>query len=330
MNVSILVPAHNEAANIQTVLQSLLDQRTKLARVVEIVVVASGCTDDTAGLARQVSRGRPGMQVRVQERRAGKVAAINEYLKVRDPRADILVICSADLRVAPDVVERVAMGFRDHPDVGMVGARPVPDNDGTVLVGRMVKLLWDMHHRIALQHPKLGELIGLRASLVERVSELSVVDEASIEDVIRSKGYGLAYIPDAIVTNHGPETWREYFEQRRRIARGHYWLDFAFGYSVATLDQPMLLRTALDVAREEDAFGKRALAAAVATEVVARAAGFFDARILGGKHRTWKQLRSTKRLNDVGPATAVVPQRPSPSDDAAIEPGAVITERRPS
>jgi hypothetical protein len=277
------------------------------------------------------------MQVRVQERRAGKVAAINEYLKVRDPRADILVICSADLRVAPDVIERVAMGFRDHPDVGMVGARPVPDNDGTALVGRMVKLLWDMHHRIALQHPKLGELIGLRASLVERVSELSVVDEASIEDVIRSKGYGLAYIPDAIVTNHGPETWREYFEQRRRIARGHYWLDFAFGYSVATLDQPMLVRTALEVAREEDAFGKRALAAAIATEVVARAAGFFDARILGGKHRTWKQLRSTKRLNDVAETIAQATHPPQPGRDEvvveppveAIEPGVVIRERRP-
>jgi glycosyltransferase involved in cell wall biosynthesis len=330
MNVSILVPAHNEAANIQTVLQSLLDQRTRLARVVEIVVVASGCTDDTAGLARKVSRGRPGVQVHVQERRAGKVAAINEYLKVRDPRADVLVICSADLRVSPDVIERIAMCFRDHVDVGMVGARPMPDNDGTALVGRMVKLLWDMHHRIALRHPKLGELIGLRAPLIERVSELSVVDEASIEDVIRSKGYGLAYIPDAIVTNHGPETWREYFEQRRRIARGHYWLDFAFGYSVATLDQPMLVRTALEVAREEDAFGKQALAVAIATEVVARAAGFFDARILGGKHRTWKQLRSTKRLKDVVQTTAAVPHRHGPSDDAAIEPGVVIRERRPS
>jgi hypothetical protein len=210
----------------------------------------------------------------------------------------------------------------------------MPDNDGTALVGRMVKLLWDMHHRIALRHPKLGELIGLRAPLIERVSELSVVDEASIEDVIRSKGYGLAYIPDAIVTNHGPETWREYFEQRRRIARGHYWLDFAFGYSVATLDQPMLVRTALEVAREEDAFGKQALAAAIATEVVARAAGFFDARILGGKHRTWKQLRSTKRLKDVAETIVhsdVVIEPPVEAIEAieTIEPGVVIRERRP-
>ena len=322
MNVSILVPAHNEAANIQAVLQSLLEQRTHLARIIEVIVVASGCTDDTAGLARTVSKGKPGVHVHVQERRAGKVAAINEYLKIRDQRADVILMCSADLRVAPDVVERIVMCFRDHADVGMVGARPVPDNDDTTLIGKMVHLLWDMHHRIALERPKMGELVAFRAPLIERVSELSVVDEASIEDVVRSKGYGLAYVPDAVVTNHGPETWREYFEQRRRIARGHYWLDFAFGYSVATLDQGVLVRTAVEVAKEESPFGRRALAAAVATEIAARAAGFFDARILGGKHRTWKQLGSTKRLKDAG-VSRVGAQA---ADGAAIEPGVVIKD----
>ena len=110
--------------------------------------------------------------------------------------------------------------------------------------------------------------------------------------------------------NHGPEKFDEYFEQRRRIARGHYWLDFAFGYQVATLDGGVLLRTAYDMWREEDGFGKRALAAAVATEVAARAAGFFDARVLGGKHRTWKQLSSTKRLRSVFPTAGVTPPAP--------------------
>jgi hypothetical protein len=86
--------------------------------------------------------------------------------------------------------------------------------------------------------------------------------------------------------------------QRRRIARGHFWLDFAFGYRVATLDGGLVAKAALEVAQEEGALGKAALATAAVTEVLARAAGFFDARVLGGKHRTWKQLRSTKKLKD--------------------------------
>jgi cellulose synthase/poly-beta-1,6-N-acetylglucosamine synthase-like glycosyltransferase len=304
MNVSILVPAHNEAANIQQVLASLLAQRTERAHIIEVIVVASGCTDDTAERARGVARGRPGLQVYVQEQRGGKVAAINEYLRIRNPRADVVVSCSADLRVAEDVVEQVIRCFLERPEVGMVGVRPVPDNDENALVGRMVRILWELHHRVALVHPKMGELIAFRANLIERVSELSVVDEASVEDIIRTRGYELAYIPDAIVQNHGPERLDEYFEQRRRIARGHYWLDFAFGYQVATLDRALLLRSAYELWREESTFGKRALATAVAIEVMARAAGFFDARVLGGKHRTWTQLSSTKRLRTLFPASS--------------------------
>jgi cellulose synthase/poly-beta-1,6-N-acetylglucosamine synthase-like glycosyltransferase len=289
-------------------LSSFLEQDTKVARIVEIVVVASGCTDGTADVAREVGRGRPGMHVHVQQRRAGKVAAINAYLKVRDPRAEVTVICSADLSIAPDVIEKMVAFLRDHPEVGMVGGRPVPNNDGTKLVGRMVKILWDMHHRVSLEVPKMGEIVAFRSHLVEYVSELSVVDEASIEDIVRAKGYTLGYVPDALVTNHGPETLPEYFEQRRRIARGHYWLEFAFGYDVATLDRSILARATVDTARAEDRFGRLALAAAVAVEVGARALGFWDARVVGGKHRTWRVLQSTKSLDVPGAAT--VPERP--------------------
>lgn len=313
MNVSILVPAHNEARNIQNLLRTLLAQETEEARIIEIVVVASGCTDDTAELARQVARGRPGLHVVVQEHRSGKVAAINEFLRVRDQRADVIVVSSADLSVAPDVVEKIVRCLKAQPHVGMVGARPVPDNDGTTLAGRMVQVLWELHHRVALDSPKMGELVAFRASLVERVSELSIVDEASVEDIVRAKGYELAYVPDAIVTNHGPDRVDEYFEQRRRIARGHYWLDFAFGYKVATMERGQLLKSTLEVFRAGDADGKKALAAAVAVEIAARAAGFVDARIIGGRHRTWKPLESTKRLRQSEPALDEPPvsdQRP--------------------
>jgi cellulose synthase/poly-beta-1,6-N-acetylglucosamine synthase-like glycosyltransferase len=301
MNVSIVVPAHNEAANIGQLLDSILAQKTRLAHVIEVVVVASGCTDETAEIARTMSQGRPGVHVRVQERREGKVAAINEYLRVRDRRAEIVVSCSADVRVDSDVVERIARYFRDNPRVGLVGARPVPDNDPNDLVGRMVCVLWELHHEVALSRPKMGEVIAFRAELIEYVSELSVVDEASVEDIVTSKGYEIGYLPEAVIRNHGPETLREYFEQRRRIARGHYWLSFAFGYKVATLDRGLLLRSAVALFRREDGFGRKAIAAAVATEVAARVAGFIDARIVGGKHRTWTPLASTKTLTTQAP-----------------------------
>jgi glycosyltransferase involved in cell wall biosynthesis len=323
MNVSIVVPAYNESANIRRLLTSLIEQRTVRARIVEIVVVASGCTDDTADVARQFGVGRPGLHVHVQERREGKVAAINAYLKMRDPRADVTVVCSADLDVARDVIEKMVAFLLDHPGVGMVGGRPVPNNDGSKLVARMGKVVWDLHHRVSLEVPKMGEIVAFRAVLVEYVSELSVVDEASIEDIVRAKGYNLGYVPDAIVTNHGPEKIGEYFDMRRHYARGHYWLRFAFGYEVATLDAGLLAKVVLDTAREEDRFGRLALAAAIGVEVVARALGFWDARIVGGKHRTWRSRQSTKSL-DVTPTGPPAKER-GKRLSARPEPG----ERRP-
>jgi cellulose synthase/poly-beta-1,6-N-acetylglucosamine synthase-like glycosyltransferase len=165
----------------------------------------------------------------------------------------------------------------------------------------------------------MGEIVAFRAQLVEYVSELSVVDEASIEDIVRAKGYTLGYVPEAVVVNHGPETLAEYFEQRRRVARGHYWLQFAFGYEVATLDRGLVARSAIDLARREDPFGKAALAAAIGTEIAARALGFWDARVVGGKHRTWRVLESTKSLtvvNGAAEAPAAPPRRLSARPDA--------------
>ena len=318
MNVSILVPAHNEARNIENLLESLLAQETHDARIIEIVVVASGCTDETAPLARRMSRGRPGMHVIVQERRSGKVAAINEFLLAHDKRADVIVVTSADVRVAPDVVEKIVRKLKDEPHVGMVGARPVPDNAADTTVGRMVHLLWELHHRVALEQPKMGELVAFRAELVDRVSELSVVDEASIEDIVRAKGYELGYLPDAVVTNHGPERLGDYFEQRRRIARGHYWLSFAFGYHVATMEKLPILRETLSLFRAQTGEGKKALGAAVAVEIAARAAGFFDARIVGGRHRVWNPIDSTKQLRRDGPPSV---RDVAESHDEEIVPG---------
>jgi hypothetical protein len=205
----------------------------------------------------------------------------------------------------------------------MVGGRPVPNNDGSKLVARMGKVVWDLHHRVSLEVPKMGEIVAFRAVLVEYVSELSVVDEASIEDIVRAKGYNLGYVPDAIVTNHGPEKIGEYFDMRRHYARGHYWLRFAFGYEVATLDAGLLAKVVLDTAREEDRFGRLALAAAIGVEVVARALGFWDARIVGGKHRTWRSRQSTKSL-DVTPTGPPAKER-GKRLSARPEPG----ERRP-
>src|SRR3569832_899124 len=142
MKVSIAVPAYNEERNIGDLLDSLRGQRSQCAEIVEIVVVASGCTDRTSDIVRGRMQ-RPGVPVRLIEEpeRRGKVAAINTYLKAVNPDVDAICLCSADLIVTPDVVELLVRCFLDYPDVGMCGGRPMPTNGIGTFPGEATRFL---------------------------------------------------------------------------------------------------------------------------------------------------------------------------------------------
>ena len=60
-----------------------------------------------------------------------------------------------------DSLNRLIEPFLD-PEVGMVGGRPLPTNEPDNLAGFTVQLMWNMHHLVALQKPKTGELIAFR------------------------------------------------------------------------------------------------------------------------------------------------------------------------
>src|SRR5690348_8002034 len=108
MKVSVAVPAYNGERNIGLLIDSLRAQRTRRAEIVEIVVVASGCTDRTVEIVRERQQ-RRGVRVRLitEPARRGKVAAINTYLDHGDPHVDAICLCSADVLVAPEAIERM-------------------------------------------------------------------------------------------------------------------------------------------------------------------------------------------------------------------------------
>src|SRR5262249_42442900 len=132
MRVSVAVPAYNEERNIGLLIDSLRRQQTFRAEIVEIVVVASGCGDRPVDVVRdKVSK--PGTPVRliVEPERRGKVAAINPYFRhepEKRPKIEAICLCSADLLVAPDAIERLLQPLHRHLDVGMSGAHPMPTN----------------------------------------------------------------------------------------------------------------------------------------------------------------------------------------------------------
>jgi cellulose synthase/poly-beta-1,6-N-acetylglucosamine synthase-like glycosyltransferase len=242
------VTAHNEERNIRKLLRSLLGQKVEPHVLSEVVVVASGCTDGTHAEVQDLAKDDARLRLIIQDARLGKASAINAYGRERDRTVDAVAVVSADLILQPGCLVLLLDRLASAPDVGMVGPRPVPTNPRGRLMGNMVGFLWQLHHNIASESPKLGEVVVLRSSLLRPIPENSAVDEATLEAGVVEQGRSLSYVPEAVVANRGPDNLHEYFDQRRRIAAGHFWLRRRTGYSVPTLD----VKRIPDVRRSQD------------------------------------------------------------------------------
>ncbi len=306
--------AYNEEANIGKLLEAALNQKLKLCKLNQIIIVASGCTDSTVEIANSYVARDKRIQVIVQSERKGKASAINLFLA--QARGEVLILESGDTIPSSSCYEELALPFLT-PEVGMTGARPIPVNRTNRFMGFCVHFLWGLHHRMASDSPKLGELVAFR-KLADRIPEDTAVDEASIEALVTGAGYKLAYAPQAIVYNRGPETVSDFIKQRRRIANGHIHLKATKGYAPSTTGwlntlkvlavqfrkhisritkllrrgRPdwLLLYLLRELKRAGFACG------AIALEITARLLGWYDFKLRRRNPVNWEVIATTKRL----------------------------------
>ncbi|NSY40585.1 glycosyltransferase family A protein [Leisingera sp. ANG59] len=105
--VSVLIPAHNEAEYIGACLRAVFASGPlPTGMAAEVLVLANGCTDGTAALARAAVTAE-GWQLQVLELPEGdKLAALNAGDAAA--RGDILIYLDADVLIAPDLIAQVA------------------------------------------------------------------------------------------------------------------------------------------------------------------------------------------------------------------------------
>lgn len=292
MRVAVGILAYNEEANIASSIEAVRTQSGPHLAGSRIWVVASGCTDGTVPAARRAAKDDPRVEVVAESRREGKAAAIGTLIRSAESH-DVIVLANGDTRPEPGAIEALVAPF-DDPSVGMTGGRPCPVNDRSTAMGRVVHLLWDLHHRVALRTPKLGEMVAFRPVFGE-MPRNTAVDEASIEALIRRMGLRLVYVPGARVRMKGPTTVADYLAQRRRIHAGHLRLRRESGHSASTMSLGRILRAIREVFPRSP---RRAvdLTFAVALEAAARALGAWDARPGGRDHRVWDAIPTTKDL----------------------------------
>ncbi len=293
LDCSVGIMAHNEEGNIANAIDAVLGQQPTFGELVELIVVASGCTDKTTDIVASLAREDPRIRLVVQEHRAGKASAINLFIAAA--RAPILVLVNGDNIVTPGTIDALVEQFQDHA-VGMVGGKPIPVNDDDTFLGYAVHLLWRLHDRIARESPKLGEIVAFR-NVVPSIPTDTAVDELSLQAVVTELGFRLVYEPRAVVYNRGPTTTADFLRQRRRIFAGHLRIAKHQGYAASTMSVTRVGRALFQYESDNIARAPLWAAGTVALETTARVLGYYDF-LRRRPHHIWTTVTTTK--NDFG------------------------------
>ena len=110
MDISVIVPAHNEERHLPVQLDALLSQRWEGKW--ELIVVDNRSTDATAELVHRYAQKDDRVRLVHADERADKSYAMN--VAVREARANSIVFCDADDEVAEGWLEAMAIGLADN------------------------------------------------------------------------------------------------------------------------------------------------------------------------------------------------------------------------
>src|SRR5579871_4048448 len=162
MNLSIIIPAYNEAQYIKGCLESVVNQKEKAD---EIIVIDNNSTDQTAAIAKQF----PEVKV-VKEKTQGITWARNKGFN--RAQYEIIARTDADTRVPKDWVKRIKKHFINKNVIAVSG--PARFYEGLPNVMQVdewpSKILFFNLLKQAIQHDTLfGPNMAIRKSVWETV-----------------------------------------------------------------------------------------------------------------------------------------------------------------
>jgi cellulose synthase/poly-beta-1,6-N-acetylglucosamine synthase-like glycosyltransferase len=294
---SVGIAAYNEAANIGRLLDRLVSHGPASWGPAEVLVVASGCTDATEAIVRARAERDGRIRLMVEPERRGKASAVN--LLIARAAGDPLVLMSADVLPQGDAVARLIEPFADK-GVGVTAGRIMPENDPKAFMGFYANLFWSLHHRVALQGFKAGEVVAFRR-VFESIPGDTATDETWIVQRVLEKGLASRYVPEAVFCNRGPDNVRDFLKVRRRHLAGYHHLrklrpDWRLPDTMDNRKVLKLLRAEIS----ENGMNPAFLAGSLLLELWARLLARFDFQVAKKNHCVWETADSTKRLSGEG------------------------------
>jgi cellulose synthase/poly-beta-1,6-N-acetylglucosamine synthase-like glycosyltransferase len=220
--ISFLIAAYNEQNVIATKLENTLSLHYP-ADHLQVVVAADGSDDRTVEIVQTFAE--RGVELSYDERRRGKMAAINRAL----PRLkhEILVFSDANNLYAREALLELVRPF-SNPKVGAVtGSKNIVEDDDAHAQADGV--YWRYESWIKKNETRLGsctgvtgEILAIRRSLYVSPPDYVINDDFFIGLGVLRQGYRVVYAPDAHSYEHSSLTEQDEAMRRSRIVAGRY------------------------------------------------------------------------------------------------------------
>jgi len=214
--VVIVIVAYNEAARIQSKIDSCLAQDYPPARL-RVLIVSDGSTDEMVNIIRTL--GDPRVAVLPFTHRRGKAACLNDAVaSVNEP---VIVMNDARQMLHPQAVRNLAKHFCD-PQVGAVSGELIFRLDDATAFGEGVDAYWRYEKAIRRLEGRIDSVVGvtgaiyaLRRSLYQPIPPETVLDDVLIPMNVVMQGSRVLFESDAIAYDRPSQDVAS--EKRRKI-----------------------------------------------------------------------------------------------------------------
>ena len=221
-DVSVVIPAYNEAAGIAATIRSMVTSRYR-GRI-EVIVIDDGSSDGTAAIARSLRI--PYVRV-ISQPNSGKPGALSRG--IAEARTDILILVDGDTIFQADTIGRLVAPLA-AADVGAVSGNTKVGNRRGFLGGwqhleyvmgfNLDRRLFDLLGTIPTVPGAIGAFRRAALAAAGGVSTDTLAEDTDLTMALCRSPWRVVYAPDAIAWTEAPSSLRQLWRQRYRWSYG--------------------------------------------------------------------------------------------------------------
>lgn len=250
--VSILIPAHNEEVVIERTLKAMIRLEYPREKL-EIILINDNSSDRTGEIADRYAERYPMIKVvhtKPPHAGKGKSVALNQGLK--QASGEIIAVYDADNTPERKAIHYLVLALQNDPAAGAVVGKFRVINAAKNLLTRFINVETICFQWMAQAGRFFwfgvttipGTNFAIRRSVIEKLGgwdEKALAEDAELTIRVYNAGYHIRFFPAAITWEQEPESWKVWWKQRTRWARGNQYVVMKFMRRIFSLQRKSIM-----------------------------------------------------------------------------------------